>query len=338
MRATERASRRRRARPRGRPPREIRARGTPPGPAERLRRAVVEDHLPAPALDGPLDRAPPAARPGRKPSWPRSRRAANFGAEAAGPLHPAQFTRNPSEKLGVAARAADRGRDRAEDAQPELAAGRLDLADDAPPRLLRASRRRPRGTSPRPASNCGFTRTTTDAARLRRRATIAGRIRRREMNDTSDDGQIDRLRHVGRREGAGVHLLPHDDARVGAQPRVELAVADVDGVDARGAALEEAVREARPSRRPRRGRSGPPGRGRSGRGPRRASRLRARRRDAAGPRPRPRRPPTTPSPAFSARRPSTDTRPARIIACAFSRVGREAPRHEQEVEPRGFKT
>ena len=38
-------------------------------------------------------------------------------------------------------------------------------------------------------------------------------------------------------------------------------------------------------------------------------------------RPRPRRLPSTPSPAFSARRPSTDTRPARIIACAFSRVG-----------------
>ena len=43
---------------------------------------------------------------------------------------------------------------------------------------------------------------------------------------------------------ARVRALEHDDARVGAQLRVELAVADVDRVHARGAALQQAVGEA----------------------------------------------------------------------------------------------
>ena len=43
---------------------------------------------------------------------------------------------------------------------------------------------------------------------------------------------------------ADVGALHDDDALVVAQPHVELAVAHVDGVDARGAALQQAVGEA----------------------------------------------------------------------------------------------
>ena len=42
----------------------------------------------------------------------------------------------------------------------------------------------------------------------------------------------------------GVGAFAHDDARVGAQAPVQLAVAHVHGVDAPGASLQEAIGEA----------------------------------------------------------------------------------------------
>ena len=65
---------------------------------------------------------------------------------------------------------------------------------------------------------------------------------RTEMNDTSQTmscGANGSSVSVAR-----VHALEHDDARIVAQPRVELPVADVDGDHARRAALEQDVGEA----------------------------------------------------------------------------------------------
>ena len=102
-------------------------------------------------------------------------------------------------------------------------------------------------TSPRAASNCGFTRRTASPPGARS-GTAAGRISaRRDERDVRDE-EGDRLRHLGGREGARVHLLAEDDARVPPQLRVELAVPDVDRVDLRRAAREKDVGEA-----PRRG-------------------------------------------------------------------------------------
>ena len=62
------------------------------------------------------------------------------------------------------------------------------------------------------------------------------------MNETSHVTSDGRERK--RAERARVRPLEHDHTGIAAQLRVELAVADVDRDDARGAALEQAVREA----------------------------------------------------------------------------------------------
>ena len=71
------------------------------------------------------------------------------------------------------------------------------------------------------------------------------RRQRAEADERSvDRHEIDRLLEVRSFEPARVRLLHHDDARVGAELLRELRAAHVDGEHARGAALEEAVREA----------------------------------------------------------------------------------------------
>ena len=105
----------------------------------------------------------------------------------------------------------------------------------------RRARRRPCPTSSRPASNCGLTSTTAcqpgaESAQHRRQRDADG-----DERDVAD-GELRRERELGER--ARVRPLEHDDARVGAQPRMELPVADVDRDHARRAALEQHVGEA----------------------------------------------------------------------------------------------
>ena len=59
-----------------------------------------------------------------------------------------------------------------------------------------------------------------------------------------DRHDVDRSREVGERQMARVEVLDDDDARVVAQPPVELPVADVERDDARRAALQQHVGEA----------------------------------------------------------------------------------------------
>ena len=82
-------------------------------------------------------------------------------------------------------------------------------------------------------------------ARARRAGAPAAAPSRREMNETSQATSSRRERQLG--QLAGVHALEHGHARVVAQPRVQLAVADVERDHARGAALEQDVGE--PARR-----------------------------------------------------------------------------------------
>ena len=105
------------------------------------------------------------------------------------------------------------------------------------------SRMTPLRTSSRPASNCGFTSATTSAP-SRRTAATAGRIWRSEMNETSMTTMSTGPGQIGERQMPGVEVLDDDDARIVAQPPVELPVADVERDDARGAALQQHVGEA----------------------------------------------------------------------------------------------
>ena len=91
---------------------------------------------------------------------------------------------------------------------------------------------RPRAASSRPASNCGFTRSTRSAAGRRRARGHAGSTVRSEMNDRSATRTS-----AGAPRSPGAHVahvgaLVDLDPGVGAEPLVELAVADVDGHDA----------------------------------------------------------------------------------------------------------
>ena len=168
------------------------------------------------------------------------------------------------------------------------------------PRPAPGARRRGRGSTPlpsapprRPASNWGFTSTHQVGARPRRRATRAAAPRCSEMNDRSAT-----TRSTGAAEAAGVEVadvgaLAHRDPGVGPEPLVELAVADVDGHDLGGAALQQAVGE-------------PAGRRAGVEGPAR----RRRRRRSARARPRAcRRPGSRTGPAGRGRRPPRRRRP-----------------------------
>ena len=101
---------------------------------------------------------------------------------------------------------------------------------------------RPRDASSRPASNCGFTRSTRSAPGAAS-ASTGGSTVRREMNDRSATTRSAGVAEVAGRQVADVGALADLDAGVGAQPLVQLAVADVDGHHRGRAPLEEAVGE-----------------------------------------------------------------------------------------------
>ena len=149
------------------------------------------------------------------------------------------------QELAVALRAQDRRRDRAARLEPERrrrgAATALEhRADGRPGR----ARRRP-STSPRPASNCGLTRATIVAAAVAEARTRSGRGRAQRDERDVDDGERDRLRAGV--SGVSVRALVRsiDTTRGSRAERLgELPAADVDGVDAARAALEQDVGEA----------------------------------------------------------------------------------------------
>ena len=87
-------------------------------------------------------------------------------------------------------------------------------------------------------------RTVLDVgASLRQRQGLGQRLGEADEADVTDhkaDGVVDQ----GAIEGAGVGRLQVDDPRVALQIAMELAPADVDGVDPRGAALQADLAEA----------------------------------------------------------------------------------------------
>ena len=90
----------------------------------------------------------------------------------------------------------------------------------------------PLPTSPLPTSNCGLISITNCVDGPAEEPASAGRIRVTEMKLTSQTirstGLADRLRL----EVAGVDAFVNDDARIVAELPIELAGADIDGVDA----------------------------------------------------------------------------------------------------------
>ena len=66
----------------------------------------------------------------------------------------------------------------------------------------------------------------------------------REMNETSATDHVDVSTDRLRRDIADVRSLEDGDSLVVADPRVELTVTNVEGDDAAGAALQQAVRES----------------------------------------------------------------------------------------------
>ena len=116
--------------------------------------------------------------------------------------------------------------------------GLCDLVDDAPVDVWVATT--PFGTSARPASNCGFT--STSARQPGAASASAGgsaSLHRDERHVARDE--LRRERQLGER--ARVHALENRDARVVADLRVELPVADVERDHPRRAALEQHVGE-----------------------------------------------------------------------------------------------
>ncbi len=101
----------------------------------------------------------------------------------------------------------------------------------------------PRSTSSRPASNCGLTSAITWPSGDRRGGTIGKNLAQRDERDVDGD-QVEGTGQVVGRQIAGVDVLAHDHARVGAQAPVELSVADVERDDLPRAALQQHVGEA----------------------------------------------------------------------------------------------
>ena len=93
----------------------------------------------------------------------------------------------------------------------------------------------------RPTSNCGLTRITI-APDLRKRVST-GKYQVTEMKLTSQTARSAVQEHR-RLKIARVHAFAHDDARIVAEFPVELARADVDGIDARSTVLQQAIGES----------------------------------------------------------------------------------------------
>ena len=147
----------------------------------------------------------------------------------------------------------------------------------------------------------------------------------REMNETS---QVTSCGANGSSvEDARVRPLEHGDARVVAQPLVQLPVADVERDHAPRAALEQDVGEAAGRRADVEAVEPAPGRRRTRRARSRACARRARR-TAAAARPRAARASSTCSPGFEC----PGTSPAITSACACARALGQAALDEEDVE------
>ncbi len=207
---------------------------------KRLGRVRFVDDLSPPLLEGLLERA-------RQPQgWSR----AGFGHETdatelrgdTGPLHPAQFTRNPSRNSALPR--APRIGDSSEPSRSRRSSRPSASISSTTRRRVCSDRTTPpRGTSLRPASNCGLTRTTASPPGFTR-AITAGRTSRSEMKETSTTARSTGSGTSASERRRALTRSRRTHARVGAKLRVELSVADVDRVDARRAALEQTVREA----------------------------------------------------------------------------------------------
>ena len=104
------------------------------------------------------------------------------------------------------------------------------------------ARSRPCRRRARPASNCGFTRSTRSPSGRVQRAS-AGATVSSEMNDRSATARSTGPPRSSGSRRADVGALQHGHARVVAQRPCELPAPDVDRVDVRGARLEQAVGE-----------------------------------------------------------------------------------------------
>ena len=102
---------------------------------------------------------------------------------------------------------------------------------------------RPREASARPASNWGFTRSTRSAPGRRAREQ-GGRDRPQGDERQVGHDEVDRSADGGGVERPDVGALAEIDALVVTKAFVQLAVADVDGDDLPGSALQQAVRES----------------------------------------------------------------------------------------------
>ena len=101
---------------------------------------------------------------------------------------------------------------------------------------------RPRDTSARPASNCGFT-SSTSGARGAATASMGPSARPRLMNERSATTPSTGPPTSSGVEVADVGALVHRHPIVAPQPLVQLPAADVDGDDRGGAVLQQAVGE-----------------------------------------------------------------------------------------------
>ena len=105
-------------------------------------------------------------------------------------------------------------------------------------------RRRPQPSRSRPTSNCGLTRSRRSAPRRGDHGGQRGQHEREgDEGEVADDEPGRPGRRSSRRQVADVDALPDGDPGVGAQPRDELVVADVDRDDVRGAAPQQDVGE-----------------------------------------------------------------------------------------------
>ncbi len=101
----------------------------------------------------------------------------------------------------------------------------------------------PLPTAARPASNCGLISATSQAPGRAERQRHGQRLRQRDEAHVGDEG-ADGLRHEGAIEPARVATLERDDPGSAARRACSWSWPDVDGIDARRAAVEQHLGEA----------------------------------------------------------------------------------------------
>ena len=98
-------------------------------------------------------------------------------------------------------------------------------------------------TSSRPASNCGLT-SATSRHRERERGERREDVPQRNERDIDGDEVGRRAARQQVESSAGIDPFSHDHAGIGAEPPVELSVADIERDHRRGAPLKQHVGEA----------------------------------------------------------------------------------------------